>query len=194
MADALCWRGLAAVPSVAVPPASLTDMPVLTNARHERFAQELASGKSLLEAHAAAGYSPNRGNAATLKQTQSILDRINEILSEREQIHAQSTAKAIERVSLTKEWVIARLVENAERALQARQAMGPDGEPVGDFKYDGMVANRALELLGKELGMFIDRKEIGAPGEFADMDDAALLDRAKQEALELGVPLSDTAH
>ena len=30
------------------------------------------------------------------------------------------------------------------------------GRETGNFKYDGMVANRALELLGKELGMFRD--------------------------------------
>lgn len=29
----------------------------------------------------------------------------------------------------------------------------------GEYKYDGSVANRALELLGKELGMFVDRSE-----------------------------------
>jgi hypothetical protein len=33
-----------------------------------------------------------------------------------------------------------------------------DGVPVL-CRYDGAVANRALELLGKELGMFIDKGE-----------------------------------
>ena len=35
-----------------------------------------------------------------------------------------------------------------------------------DYVYNGSVANNALELLGKELGMFIDRKEVGGPNEF----------------------------
>jgi len=30
-------------------------------------------------------------------------------------------------------------------------------QETGEFVYDGSVANRALELLGKEIGMFIDR-------------------------------------
>jgi hypothetical protein len=36
------------------------------------------------------------------------------------------------------------------------------------------LANKALELLGKEIGMFIDRKEIGEPGEFSRMSDEEL--------------------
>jgi hypothetical protein len=43
---------------------------------------------------------------------------------------------------VTKAWVIEKLRENAEKALAL-----PDGSS---------VANRALELLGKELGMFGD--------------------------------------
>jgi hypothetical protein len=34
-----------------------------------------------------------------------------------------------------------------------------EGRPTGEYRYGGNVANRALELLGKELGMFIDRSE-----------------------------------
>lgn len=169
-------------------------MAILTNPRHERFAQELAAGKSALQAYELAGYKNGQKNAHRLGSDEGILGRVAEILAGREQMHAQSTAKAIERVSLTKEWVIARLVENAERALQARQALDADGQPAGDFKYDGTVANRALELLGKELGMFIERREVGAPGEFDTLDEMALLDEVKREAQELGVPLSDTAH
>src|SRR5690606_2363866 len=54
-------------------------MPVLPNPRHESFAQALAKGKTADEAYALAGYKPNRGNAATLKANQSILDRVAEL-------------------------------------------------------------------------------------------------------------------
>ena len=54
---------------------------------------------------------------------------------------------------------MSRLVENAERALQRVPVTNEDGTVV-EYHYEGSVANRALELLGKELGMFIDRKEI----------------------------------
>ena len=38
------------------------------------------------------------------------------------------------------------------------------GQPTGVFTYQGQVANRALELLGKHLGMWSD-KPAAAPGE-----------------------------
>lgn len=55
-------------------------MPILANARHERFAQELAKGKTADEAYQLAGYAENRGNASTLKAKQIIKDRVDEIL------------------------------------------------------------------------------------------------------------------
>lgn len=127
----------------------------LSNPRHERFAQELANGKTAEEAHRIAGFKPNRGNAATLKQNQSILYRVAEILAEREAIHGQATAEAIKSAGLSKEWVIERLIQNVERSMQATPPIGEDGKPTGDYQYQGSVANKALELLGKELGMFV---------------------------------------
>jgi phage terminase small subunit len=112
---------------------------------------------------------------------------VTEILGQREQSHAQSTAKAIERAALTKEWIIAKLIDNAERALQAQQARDDAGNPVGDFKYEGSVANRALELLGKELGMFIDRKVVQNVDEFDDISDPLeLRQRLVERAEEIG--------
>lgn len=40
-----------------------------------------------------------------------------------------------------------------------------------NLKRQGNVANRALEVLGKELGTFIDRKEVGRPGDFSGMSE-----------------------
>ena len=81
------------------------------------------------------------------------------MLAEREQIHQQATQKAIEATALTKEWVIATLIENVERAMAKKEVHDGDGQLVG-YRYEGNVANRALELLGKALGMFIDRKQV----------------------------------
>jgi hypothetical protein len=55
----------------------------------------------------------------------------------------------------------------------------------GRRTYNGAVANRALELLGKELGMFIDRKEVGSPGEFERMTDEELIEEVHRQAAEL---------
>lgn len=163
-------------------------MPVLKNPKHERFAQELAKGETAERAYQTAGFKPNRGNANTLKQNQSILDRVSEILAEREKIHGQSTARAIEKVALTKEWVLSKLRENAERALQERPVLDGEGGITGEYRYEGTVANRALELLGKELGMFIERKELGNPGEFDKINDPEQLrEQLRREAKALGV-------
>lgn len=133
-------------------------MPILRNPRHERFAQELAQGKSATEAYVNAGFSHNPGNAGRLKTNENVKNRIEEILSERNSIHEQGVERAIERLAVTKEWVISQLVENANRAMQATPVMS-GGKPTGEYRYDGGVANRALELLGKELGMFVERTE-----------------------------------
>jgi len=132
-------------------------MPALSNPKHERFAQELAKGKSADESYALAGFSPNRGNASVLKHKQNILERVSEILDERESIHAQATADAIKSTALTKTWVIETLMENVAKAMQARAMTNDEGETIGEFQYQGSVANKALELLGKEIGMFVDR-------------------------------------
>jgi len=129
----------------------------LSNPKHERFAQELAKGKSADESYALAGFSPNRGNASVLKHKQNILDRVTEILDERESIHAQATAEAIKSTALTKAWVIETLMDNVAKAMQAKAMTNDDGEPIGEYQYQGSVANKALELLGKEIGMFVDR-------------------------------------
>ena len=84
---------------------------------------------------------------------------MSELLAEREAIHAQGTAEAIRKTALTKAWVIEKLQENVERAMQAVPVMR-EGKENGEFKWDGHVANRALELLGKELGMFIEKHEV----------------------------------
>jgi phage terminase small subunit len=136
----------------------------LRNPRHERFAQEIAKGASGARAYELAGFEARgRGaavNAHRLLQRQAIRTRISELLVERERIHGQATANAIDETALTKEWVIAKLMENTLRAMQCDAPRDEGGNVIGGQKYEGAVANRALELLGKELGMFIDRKEL----------------------------------
>jgi hypothetical protein len=66
-------------------------------------------------------------------------ERVGDLLKQREHINVQATAKAIEKAALTKEWVIARLMSFAKCADKDAASV------------------RALELLGKELGMFVER-------------------------------------
>ncbi len=56
-------------------------MPVLKNARHERFAQNRAKGLSADASHTAAGYKPNRKNAARMKSYEDIRGRVAELMA-----------------------------------------------------------------------------------------------------------------
>jgi phage terminase small subunit len=56
-------------------------VPTLRNPRHERFAQELAGGKTADAAYVLAGYRENRSNAARLNANQDIQKRVAEIQS-----------------------------------------------------------------------------------------------------------------
>jgi phage terminase small subunit len=142
-------------------------MPALTNPKHERFAQELASGKTAEAAHGLAGYKASRSGASQLRQNINISNRVAEILKQREFIHGQATAEAIKSAALTKQWVIEQLMTVSERTMQARPVLDRKGAPVmvetpsgslaPAFIFDSSGANRSLELLGKELGMFVDR-------------------------------------
>lgn len=170
---------------------------MLKNARQEVFAQNVASGMSNRDAYIKAGYSDHLTGKSTiemasrLRKKHQIAARIAELLEQRQEADEKSTAlaieRAIEKVALTKEYVITRLMENAERAMQAVPVKNAKGEETGVYRYEGSVANRALELLGKELGLFVDRKEVGAPGEFADVD-ARTLRQAIAERLGVAQP------
>src|SRR5262245_52928479 len=113
-------------------------MPLLPNNKHELFAQGLAKGLSADAAYEQASYRPNRGNAARLKANESISGRVKEL-------QEAAAAKAM----VTKQWVLDHLKEVVERAMQ--------------YTFQASGAIRALELIGKELGMFTGRREEDVP-------------------------------
>jgi phage terminase small subunit len=108
-------------------------MPILRNARHERFAQELAAGKTASEAYVLAGYKPNTGNAAALKGKQRISKRVDEILAKRERVEQEGLERAIERSAISKESVLEELAKIGFANMSDYMRVGPDGDPVLDF-------------------------------------------------------------
>ena len=54
-------------------------MPILCNARHERFARALVEGKSACAAYAEAGYRPNDGNTIRMKGNDRVMQRVAEL-------------------------------------------------------------------------------------------------------------------
>ena len=92
-----------------------------------------------------------------------------EVRSRIEELARRVTNKTMERVgeriALTKNWVLDKLVENVEKAMTA--------------KSGSSVANRALELLGTELGMFRN----DGPVKPSTLDDLSTEDLERMVAL-----------
>lgn len=153
-------------------------MTPLRNARHELFAQGIASGKPIEDAYQAAGFSRDRRNAERLRERDDVSRRIDAILTNRDAAITKKTTRAVERVGISKEWVIEKLRENALNSLA-----------IGTPTYNPTAANKALELLGKEIGMFIARSEVGKPGDFSELSDVDLGQRIIDELIRGGVPI-----
>lgn len=126
----------------------------LSNARHERYAQELAKGKSQLDAYEAAGYKPDRGAATRLSANVSVSARVAELKE-----------KSAERTIVTVEGITQRLLNIAKKGE------GKDDAPLLS------VARASLMDAAKLNGLVIDRSKLGF--DFADLSDEDLdaLDR-----------------
>lgn len=164
-------------------------MPVLANARHERFAQELAKGKSADDAYAAAGFKPDRGNASRLTANDNVQTRVAEILG-----------RGAERAAITQEMVLRELakigfsdirkaikwranvtdMEVDEETGETRMAVSNQVQIIDSDDIDDDTAAAISEIsqsdkgglkikfhdkkgalvdIGKHLGMFIERTE-----------------------------------
>lgn len=124
-------------------------MPVLKDARQEKFAQALAKGMTQVAAAVAAGYAANDATAARRANSPSVRARVAEL-----------QGRAAEKAVLTKTAIIERLFRLADKAEAAGQIS---------------AANRAVELLGKEIGMFVDRRLLGIR-RIEDMTEEELLE------------------
>ncbi len=69
-------------------------MAILKNARHERFAQNLAKGMSATAAYEKAGYKPNDQNAARLTRNDEVRSRVAELMAPA----IEATEATVERV------------------------------------------------------------------------------------------------
>ena len=73
-----------------------------------------------------------------------------------------------ERTKADQDWIVERLVENVERAMTVEPVM-VGGVETGEYVYQGNVANKALELLGRHAGMFNDKLKLGADTGLLDL-------------------------
>ena len=136
----------------------------LPNQRHEKFVLGLLEGKTDGQAYEDAGYKPNDGNTVRMKGNERIQARL-----------AFLQAEVAKEAVIDAAWVTKRLVENVERSMQAVEVTDAEGKRPGVYTYQGAVANKALELLGRNIGMFKDappvQVNVNLPGDESDFAD-----------------------
>lgn len=117
-------------------------MPPLSNARHERFAQELVRGKTQEQAYIDAGYSESGAevSASRLLRNAKIVARVAEL----------QEAAANEAV-IDKALIVSRLMGLADKAEKLSEASG--------FS----VSRASLMDVAKLLGMIIEKNENTGP-------------------------------
>jgi|SRR6516162_4100866 phage terminase small subunit len=123
-------------------------MPVLSNSRWERFANLLLEGLTAVDAYEKAGYKRNDGNASTLANHPEVQARLKEL-------KGKLTAKAV----VTAE----SLLDEAEQVR------------LGAMEYKQFnAANTAIKGKAVLTGHWVERAEIGKPGEFDALTDDEL--------------------
>jgi hypothetical protein len=124
----------------------------LKNARHEKFAQELAKGNTKLDAYVSAGFKPDRGAATRLSANVNVSARIDEL-----------KGKAAERCVITADEIAQRLLRIAEKGEAGKDA------PMLS------VGRASLMDVAKLRGHIIDRSKVGFDfGSLSDEDLDAL--------------------
>jgi hypothetical protein len=144
-------------------------MPPLEIHKQELFAQALAQHGHMTRAAIEAGYSTKGAGVAgsRLAAKPKVKQRIMEL-------QRDNREKVQRAVVADRAWVLNSLVANAEDALKAK---------------DRSAANRALELVGKELGMFIERKmDLKSPLDGLSADDLLAIVRLAEQ-VEGGAPV-----
>lgn len=109
-------------------------MAVLANPKHERFAQELAKGKTQAEAYVAAGYAYSEPNASRLTSNEKVQARVAEI-QERAAIRAEVTL-----ASITEN--LARIAQKAELLDDASGLSVARASNMDIAKLHGLVTDK----------------------------------------------------
>lgn len=166
-------------------------MPELHNKRWEAFAKYLASGKTRKDAYVAAGFNPkDKTNAIRGASVLALKPEVAARVTEWEEEIASHSAIA---EALTRDYVVEQLIENVEMAKTAKPVLDRAGKQTGEYASTNLpAANRALELLGKEKGMFVDRIHFeGLDSELAGMEGKVLRDFIRGVGSEVGLRMVD---
>lgn len=124
-------------------------------AQQELFCQEYIVDYNGTQAAIRAGYSEKTADvqAVRLLRNVKVLSRVRAIQKER-----------LEKLAVTQESVILKLLEIYDRCMQAKPVMEWDYNErkyveTGEYTFDSRGALNALEMIGKHLAMFTNRVE-----------------------------------
>lgn len=134
------------------------------NPRQARFVAEYVKTGNATQAYLDAGYQCSR---STAEKVASRLLRHAGVAA----AVARARETAAKAAECNAEWVLRKLREVAERCMTAEPVLDREGNPTGEYTFNAAGANRALELIGKQQGMFVDRVRIS---EEAELDDDEL--------------------
>jgi hypothetical protein len=149
----------------------------LFNFRWEAVARGIADGKTQAQAYLDAGYATQPQNAARLackllKCHPEILVRTEELKRQIVKREQKASDMALEALAIDREYVLTGARETLEVALGRKKLRktrvlsraigeGPDAEveirtaDYDSYAYDGAVAARMIEMMGRNLGMFV---------------------------------------
>ena len=119
--------------------------------KQQRFIDEYLVSLNATQAAIKAGYSPKSADVHACRMLGN--DRIKALIDERLALHSKNTGE-------TKERILLSLREIADRCMAKEPILDKDGNNSGIYKFNASGAIRALELLGKHLGMFSEKMEI----------------------------------
>lgn len=137
------------------------------NAKQSRFVAEYLKDSNATQAAIRAGYSKKtagqQGHELLKKPDISNAVRAGAIQATEESV------KAAQAVGITPEVIMQCLWANYQAAFKGQPMVDRYGNPTGATQQKIGDANRALELLGKQLGMFADVKVNTTPDAWAEL-------------------------
>lgn len=151
------------------------------------FVRALVENPKLTYAQAwaiARGVPPERATKGMRSSASQALQRprVQKYLAEQ---RAAVHAKAKEQIACDRVSVLRDLQEVKDRCMEAVPVFNARGTPIGRWTFNATGALRALELIGRELGMFVDRKEV-RHGPLHDVSDNELETILAESAAQAG--------